>query len=605
MTRAKRRFTLHALLVGTLVTGLSLTTLTRATTSSAASGVLTFAQAPGASPTDIFPYDDCLHASTNNVQLFQQLMFRPLYWFGKGSSPELQPALSLAQAPKVSKNGRVFTISLKGWRFANGQVVDAASVKFFLDVYKADPYSNCSYNPGVAIPDQLTAVRAAGDTLTLTFSSPQSPTALVDNYLSQITPLPTTWSRTASGLEPACVNGPYGAKATTASCLLVRGYLSALGTETPSFTKSFWQSGVDGPWTLTALTSNGTATFSANNRYSGPNRPKVSNLREVAYTSLGAELNDLQSHALSVGYVDPSLVPARSTSVKGPRSNYGQLGDFYAMAPTVPWAINDAIVNFSSVNPNAALLRQLYVRQALQKGIDQNSLIQSVFNGFAVATTSPLPQATPKAISPAVANPYAFDVSAAQELLKTHGWVLSGTTWLCQRPGTSAQECGDGIVAGRPLTLNVVWASGSALTDALMRAEVATWSQIGFQVTTLIDTPNNAMADCHAAATGDVCYLGGGWSYAPFYYPSGEQLFSSQAVANFGSFSDPIMNQLIARSLVGHVGLNAYAKYASSELPVLYEPTPTSLYEVAKNLRGVGSSVLSPVGTFTPEFWSF
>jgi peptide/nickel transport system substrate-binding protein len=592
-------------LVGVIVlAGTALSAQASSRSDRASSSVLQFAQAPGASPTAIFPYDDCLHTSTNNIQLFQQLMYRPLYWFGKGSSAALQPALSLALAPKVSRGDRVFTISLKGWRFSNGQVVNAASARFYLNLYRADPYSNCAYNPGFAIPDQLSAVRAAGTTLTLTFSSPQSPSAVLDNYLSQITPLPLTWSRVASGPAPACANGPYGAKSTDAACLLVRSYLATLGTQTSTFTGSFWQSGVDGPWTLTGFTSSGSATFSANPKYSGPDRPRVSTLREVAYSSAASELTDLQHHVLSVGYVEPSLIPTHASSATGARANSPSLATHYALDSITPWGFNDAILNFSSANPNAVLLKQLYIRQALQKGIDQPTLIQGVFNGFAVPSTNPLPPSIPASIAASVANPYPFNLNDAQALLKAHGWALNATTWTCQRPGTSANECGLGIAANRPLTLNVVWASGSATTDAMMRAEVAAWTQIGFQVTVTIDTPNNAMTDCHDAATGDLCYLGGGWSYAPFNFPSGEQLFSSQGVANFGSFSDPTMNTMITQSLVATGSLSAYAKYAAIELPVLFEPNATSLYEIAKNLRGVGGAVLSPVGTFTPEFWS-
>ncbi|MDE3007803.1 MAG: hypothetical protein KGJ10_01420 [Acidobacteriota bacterium] len=598
------RLAARVLVAAVVLAGASLTALVSSPIARASSSEIQFAQAPGASPTAIFPYNDCLHTSTNNVQLFQQLMYRPLYWFGKGASPALQPALSLALAPRTSHGDRVFTISLKGWRFSNGQVVNAASAKFFLNIYKADPYSNCSYNPGFAIPDQLSSVKAVGTTLTLTFSSPQNPISVLDNYLSQITPLPLDWSRVASGPAPTCALGAYGAKVTDASCLLVRSYLATLGTQTSTFTNSFWQSGVDGPWTLRAFSSNGSATFGANPRYSGPDRPRVATLREVAYSSASSELTDLQSHALSVGYVDPSAIPSRASNTKGPRTNLPSLNSYYSVASLAPWGFNDAILNFSSANPNAVLLKQLYVRQALQMGINQPTLIHSVYNDFAVPSTSPLPLSTPAALAASVANLYPFDLNGAQALLKTHGWTLSGATWTCQRPGVNADECGSGIAANRPLTLNVVWASGSPTTDTMMRAEVAAWTQIGFQVTTIIDTPNNAMTDCHDAAIGDLCYLGGGWNYAPFMFPSGEQLFSSQGVANFGSYSDPAMNALITRSLVAPGTLSAYAKYAASQLPVLYEPDATSLYEIAKSLRGVDGAVLSPVGTFTPEFWS-
>ncbi|MEO9180029.1 MAG: ABC transporter substrate-binding protein, partial [Acidimicrobiales bacterium] len=45
-------------------------------------GTLLYAEAPGASPNFIFPYQGCAFASVNNINQFQRLMFRPLYWFG-------------------------------------------------------------------------------------------------------------------------------------------------------------------------------------------------------------------------------------------------------------------------------------------------------------------------------------------------------------------------------------------------------------------------------------------------------------------------------------------------------------------------------------------
>ena len=37
--------------------------------------------------------------SVYNVNDFQYLLYRPLYWFGQGTTPYLNPALSLADLP--------------------------------------------------------------------------------------------------------------------------------------------------------------------------------------------------------------------------------------------------------------------------------------------------------------------------------------------------------------------------------------------------------------------------------------------------------------------------------------------------------------------------
>src|ERR1039458_7797108 len=67
-----------AVALSALVLTLGAPTTSQASTAS----TLTFAEMPGASPNYIFPYASCLYDSPNNIGQFQQLMFRPLYWFG-------------------------------------------------------------------------------------------------------------------------------------------------------------------------------------------------------------------------------------------------------------------------------------------------------------------------------------------------------------------------------------------------------------------------------------------------------------------------------------------------------------------------------------------
>src|SRR5580692_8762124 len=85
----------------------------------ASSGTITYAEAPGAAPNWIFPYTGYLNFSASNINQFQQLMFRPLYFFGEGPTAAYAPSLSLANAPVLSNENRTITINLKGWRFAD------------------------------------------------------------------------------------------------------------------------------------------------------------------------------------------------------------------------------------------------------------------------------------------------------------------------------------------------------------------------------------------------------------------------------------------------------------------------------------------------------
>ncbi len=110
-------------------------------------------------PTNISPF---LCNSTGDAESFQDLMYRPLYWCGLGSSTAIQYPLSPALPPVESANHERNTIDLRGWSFSDGQWVDAESAAFFLNLYNADPPGYCNYQPGFGIPDQLAGVSYPG-----------------------------------------------------------------------------------------------------------------------------------------------------------------------------------------------------------------------------------------------------------------------------------------------------------------------------------------------------------------------------------------------------------------------------------------------------------
>jgi len=96
----------------------------------------------------------------------------------------------------------------------------------------------------------------------------------------------------------------------------------------------------------------------------------------------------------------------------------------------------------------------------------------------------------------------------------------------------------------------------------------------------------------------------GSWVYYPDIYPTGEELFATGAVANYGSYSDPMADQLIQATDFTNASLDNYENYLVKQLPVIYLPQQVqSLSEFQNNLRGaVPQSILS---TLTPESWYF
>src|SRR5580698_1753464 len=90
-----------AMAVGALTAGLVLSA--PAVSSSAATPTsATWAEPPAATPNFILPYYPAQLCSVDNIEQFQFLMYRPLYWFGTGSSPALNESLSIGQTPTFS-----------------------------------------------------------------------------------------------------------------------------------------------------------------------------------------------------------------------------------------------------------------------------------------------------------------------------------------------------------------------------------------------------------------------------------------------------------------------------------------------------------------------
>ncbi|HVB70567.1 MAG TPA: ABC transporter substrate-binding protein [Acidimicrobiales bacterium] len=571
----------------------------------AANATITFAEAPGASPNYIFPYMSCQYFSVSTINQFDELMQRPLYWFGKGGSSAYVPSLSFAQGPVFSNGNKTVTIAMKGWKFADGQTVNSRSVMFFLNMYKADPKSYCGYNPGYGIPDQVASASAQGSNVVIDFKTSVNPGWILYNYLSEITPMPDSWDKTSATATSTCATGAYGAAATDTACKAVETYLDAQSAKTSTYTDAMWQSGDDGPWRLTAFDNLGNATFKPNTKYSGPQKAQVSTVKLVSYTTTQAEENDLQAGKIDIGFVDQSVLtqPAPSPGAVGP--NWASLASKYNLVTGPLWDFNYAPFNFSKADPKVAAVDQLYIRQALQLAVDQTGVITKVDKGYGFPTYSPLPPRTPSSISGPVANPYPFNLAAAKALLTSHGWTEKGGVMTCTRPGIATNECGSGITSGYTLNFKIVWASGTPSLDQTFAAEISDWAKIGVTFAQSTESFDSVIKDCSGGSGYELCSWGGGWVYAPDYYPSGETLFAPSGGFNVGTYSNAQMTSLIKSTTFGTAKLTSFASYAAEQLPVLYEPQAITPGEIIKTLKSTIGFTPNPLGNFMPEYLHF
>jgi peptide/nickel transport system substrate-binding protein len=570
----------------------------------ASSTTITYAEAPGAAPDWIFPYTGYLNFSAANINDFQQLMFRPLYFFGLGDTSAYVPSLSLASTPVLTDTDRTVTIHLKGWKFADGQQVDAQSVMFFLNLYDADPTGYGEYTPGAGIPDEVASASGSGLTVVIHMKARVNPQWFLYNYLSEITPLPNRWDMTSAHTAGRCAIGAFGAAATVSSCKAVETYLDKEATTTSSFTSAFWQGGDDGPWKLFRFDAAGDATFEANSSYTGPQKARVRYVKEVAYTSETQEKSDLESGKIDVGYLDASDLTQPAPKSDTPGANLGSLNAKYRLSVEVPYSFDFAQMNFSTSNPVQPEFQQLYVREALQESIDQAAIVRNVDDNYGVTEDSPMPLTAPSSFGRQPTNPYPYSLTAAKALLISHGWTDEAGVMTCTSPGTTATHCGANIASGAQLKFTLMYVTGNPSVDATVNLISTDWNAIGIAVTASANTLNNLATGCTSTATTpwSICWTGDSWSYEPNYYPSGEQMFVSGASDNWGAYDDAQMNTLVAADTRGKSTLSAFEQYAAEQLPVLYLPTQENIIETSRSLRSSIGWAPSAVGNFLPEY---
>jgi peptide/nickel transport system substrate-binding protein len=630
---------------GSTATGPTNTTNGNTTTTAAPhvkGGTIYWAEGPAVTPNWIFPFADLAHFSVANLTQFQYLMYRPLYWFGPNgtTAPTVDYTQSLANAPVFTNGGKTVTVPLKGWKFKDGQVVDAQSVVFWMNMMKAEGASAwAGYVPGnQAFPGNVVSYSASSPTaLSVTFqlSESFSDNWYIYNELSQINPMPEAWdvtSLTGAAGSGGCGKVSAGAMtgaATMAACKAVWTFDSDNGAtaKNPQMagdlktygTNPLWADGADGPWYLSAFdASSGEATFVPNTAYSGA-QPIISKFIEVPYTTDTAEFNALAaggSSAPQVGYIPPQNVPQYSGAPGGVGANASQLAGHYTLVPFETWQINYFPENFNSTGDGGnagAIFHQLYFRQALQELVDQNGIIKGFYRGYGVPTYGPVPVfpanpfATP--VEKSAGGPYPFSLTSATNLLKSHGWTINaGGTDTCAKAGSGPGQCGAGIAAGAQLNFLEEYASGSATLTQAVQYEVSEWSKAGIHVTTKAASFNNVLKYGSPCAKGPSCTWemanwGGGWIYAPDYLPTGEEIFATGAGSNSGSYNDPTNNsEIIQTNRNSSLSVfQNWENYLAEQLPVIWQPISSGLAEISNNIGGV--TPINALLNLNPEYW--
>ena len=563
---------------------------------SSSGGTVVFALPPAVTPAYILPIMGSAYYSNVDLYQFQQIIYRPLYWFGEGSSPSFNPGLSLADAPVYSDGGKVLTITLKKYKWADGQPVTSRDVLFFMNLLKAEVSIWPVYVPG-EFPDNVVKMAAPNpSTVVFTLDRSYSTTWFLYNELSQITPLPQhAWDKESA-------NGPIGNyDETVAGAKAVYNFLAKEASSPVTYASNPLWKVVDGPFQLKSFQTTGYSVFVPNPNYSGPVKPKISELVLQPFTTDAAEFNSLRAGTITYGYVPPqdaSQIPLLT-------------GEGYTSEPWIGWSINYFPLNWD--NPKVGpIFRQLYFRQALQMMVNQPLDVQKALFGYGYPTYGPVPIKPPNDLATPQEkdNPYPFNAAKSADLLKSHGWdvVPNGTT-KCAKPGTAADECGAGIAKGEAMSFNLQYASGQTYITQEMEALKSNMAEDGV-VLNLTEAPfdtviaNAAPCKVSPSCTWEMENWGQGWSYGPDYYPTGESIFETGSGINEGSYSDPVNDANINATHVisGNSVLYKYENYLTLQLPVVWQPNPDfQISEINNKLKGVTQSSLL---NYTPEDWS-
>ncbi|MDA8317317.1 MAG: ABC transporter substrate-binding protein, partial [Actinomycetota bacterium] len=354
----------------------------------------------------------------------------------------------------------------------------------------------------------------------------------------------------------------------------------------------------------------GQLTVVPNPRYSGPNKPKVAEFKELPFTSTSSEFDALRSGTIDYGYL--------------PSTDLGQVHSLeshgYKIVPSYASSLTYITINYS--NPKYGhLVGQLYIRQAMQMLINEPEYVKTVLGGYGVLTYGPsyAPRAQPSSKSKGVHPPYPYDPAKAEHLLRSHGWsVPSHGVATCVKPGSGAHRCGQGIADHTALDIPLTYASGIPMLAEEAQAMQSSFGAAGIKLllkeepsTTVIDDSydchDKPMAKCSAHSPTLSYWSSPSYSYGPTYFP-GTTLFVCHDSTNDGNYCNSKVTSLARKLLVESTSAAASTlrhldRYLARQLPDLWMPSaPAEIAAISTKLAGAYAEGVNEY--FYPQTWS-
>lgn len=491
-------------------------------------------------------------------------MYMPLLWFSR--TDNIEYSRSIASGITVSNQDKTYTITMNPkWYWSNGTPVTAQDVAYDWTLIKGassstSPFPYC-FAGGGGIPADVVSVVATGKhTVVVTLNKSVNPVWFEHNGLSQFVPVPkATWDRYSN----------------------INQELSWIKKISDVPSNPVYKV-VDGPYDIEKAVINGYYTYVANPHYDGAHPAKIKTVTYLYSTSSAAEFAQLRTHKIDLAGLPFSLYSSRK-ELTGYRLVSQKIFAFFYLP-----------LNFrSNAYGIGGLFNKLYVRQALQMGIDQPGIIKTMYHGYALPSIGPVPEEPPNAYyDTGLKNPYPYNPAKGKRLLESHGWTMQN--------GVMTKN-------GLKLAFNLLYSTGSTTFDNMAELMKSDWAQEGIDVS-LQPIGGQAFGDIIGSASQSSKWAmagGFGWIYVPDFYPSGGELFLPSAGFNLGAYDSPTMNRLIADTYLGGTPaqvkqrFDAYQVYAAENLPGLFVPTPDNLTEVATFVKGYRSNY-NPILGYTP-----
>ncbi|MFD9679555.1 ABC transporter substrate-binding protein [Rhodococcus sp. NPDC059969] len=572
-----------------------------------AGGTITVASPVGLAPNVIYP-----NFASSDVQFAtQQVMFKYLYAAADvGSKDSVNSALSLAELPTVSDDGKTFTIKMKdSYQWSDGKPVNADDLIFSIELIKgaiAESPANWSGYVAGSFPENLVSATATDPyTVELQLNQAMNPDFFLNNVAAPLLiPLPSTaWNIASTGGQHLDYTVPENAKA-------IYNYLSEQGRAQSTFASNpLWQV-VNGPFRLQSFESaTGAYTLVPNSNYTGPRPSTVEAVKFLPFTSTSAMLNQLKAGELTVAALDASFASQASDLEKQGYHVYGRPG---------PTQFNPVVINFKNTTNNFdKVIAQLYIRQALQHLIDQPGYIKSrgIYGG-AGAPSYTLGQAGTR-FAPSFGEdaPYPYDPAAAEKLLTEHGWEVGDDgTRTCVSPGTGPGNCGADIPAGQTLSFNLLYANSPASIANRNIAFISAAQQVGITISGEAKSLNFLYenADNNAApAYQDQWALADEGSFNTAAYPSAIRYLATGASYNLGHYSDPKADALMdaSKNSTDPNAMVTETTFVGENLPYLFMPNPSTIAVWKSDISGPPTAFANitryGLGVLDPQLWYF